>query len=315
MSEIANDEREQVTELADLSADGPAAHLREVERLTRAAVTDRPTLLLDHPPHVAGEILRPGDRLVVENFEHLRPHGPIVPRGTVNVYDAASFVAVVHRYADLERTTLWARQPSTGATVPSVTAIFDDHGGDVGDDDEGHLAAGWREHRAVLEVRMDPDWMAWAAVDGKRMDQVELAEFLNDQLHVITAPRAAELVSAITTFSTRRNVTFSQVVNLDSGEQEFTYLDKQGHEAAGTAVLPNKISLGLRPFYGAPETVLEVWLRYRLDQGRLTFTLTRIRPDRAEEAAWADVCGQIAAELPDFPLLQGHAPVPLRRSS
>lgn len=287
--------------LEPITEDGPAALAREVERLVRDNVTRRPVLAWDSPEHVIAEVLRPGDRLHVADIEHYLPE-PVTPRGTVTVYDAASFVQVVRRYT-ADGTTLWARQPSTGAPVPSVTAVFDDHIDQYG--------AGWREHRAQLVVRMDPDWQAWAAVDGNALDQVALAEFLTDQLHVIAEPRAADLIPAVTTFSTRRNLTFSQAMNLDTGETQFTYVEKG--ETAGAENLPNRLTINVRPFYGCQPVVLEVWLRYRLREGKLTFTLQRIRPDRAQEAAWGDVCGQIAAELGEqLPIWQGTAPDPLR---
>jgi uncharacterized protein YfdQ (DUF2303 family) len=292
--------------LDSIEADGPAQLAREVERLVRDNVIRRPVAASwDPPPHVLAEVFRPGDELVIRDMEQFAAE-PVMPRGFAVVYDAVSFATLCQRWGSTDRTTLWAQQPTTGATRPSITAVFDDH--------MDHDSAGWREHRARLEVRVDPDWAAWARVDGKPMDQVELAEFLTDQMHVITQPRAAELISAVTTFSTKRNVSFAQAINLDSGETQFTYVD-QKRDDAGDAVLPNRLTVSTRPFYGSSEVPMDVWVRYRLDSGRLTFTLQRIRPDRAEEAAWLDMCAQVAGELGDeypFPLLQGCPPEPLR---
>jgi uncharacterized protein YfdQ (DUF2303 family) len=288
--------------LEAISADGPAALAREVERIVTDHNTKRPTTAWGPQDHVLAEILRPGDQLVIRDLEQYEPQ-PVAPRGSVDVYDAPSFVALVQRHSD-DRTTLWAQQPATGAPIPSITAVFDDH-------TDANIA-GWREHRARLVVRMDPDWVAWSQVDKKALDQIQLAEFLTDQLHTIAQPRAAELIPAVSTFATKRNVTFSQGINLDTGETQFTYVDKAG-EDAGTERLPNRLTLNVRPFYGSSVTTLEVWLRYRLSEGRLRFTLERIRPDRAQEAAWGDMCDEIAAGLGDgLPIWQGAAPAPLR---
>jgi uncharacterized protein YfdQ (DUF2303 family) len=299
-----NDPTVQVPEppLEAIDADGPAALAREVERIVTDHNTKRPATAWAPQDHVLAEILRPGDQLVIRDLEQYEPQ-PVAPRGTTVVYDAPSFTRLVQRHADA-RTTLWARQPATGATIPSVTAVFDDH--------TDANTAGWREHRAQLKVRMDPDWVAWSQVDKKPMDQIQLAEFLTDQLHTIAQPRAAELIPAVSTFSTKRNVTFSQGINLDTGETQFTYVDQRG-ETAGTETLPNKLTLNVRPFYGSSVAALEVWLRYRITEGKLRFTLERIRPDRAEEAAWGDMCDEIAAGLgEDLPIWQGTAPDPLR---
>jgi uncharacterized protein YfdQ (DUF2303 family) len=296
-------------ELEPLSAGADLAELaREVERLTRNALTDRPAVGWVEPTGVLAQVLRPGDELVIRDLERYLDE-PRHPRGTYTVHDGPSFVTLVKRLGD-DRTTLWAQQRATGAASPSITAVLNDSS-DLDD------AVGWRDHRVTLQVRVDPDWAAWEARDatlgaGRWMSQVDLAEFLTDQLHNIVEPRPAELIAAVTTFSTKRNVTFGQSVRLESGEQEFVYTERNT-EDAGRVALPQKLTLNLRPFYGADTTALEVAVRYRISkEGGLALGLFRIRPDRAEDAAWADVCARVGDQLDRFPLLQGPPPAPLR---
>ncbi|GAA1401817.1 hypothetical protein GCM10009613_60780 [Pseudonocardia kongjuensis] len=286
---------------------GPGELLRETERLVRDAVSERPDVSWpDRPDHVLAQVLRPGDELRIKDLEQYLDE-PARPRGEYQVFDAPSFVTLVQRLRE-PQTTLWAHQPATGATSPSITAVFNDADGPDG------VGIGWRDHRAKLVVKVDPDWAAWAAIDGKALGQVAFAEFVNDHLHNIVDPPAAGLVGAITTFNVKRNVTFSQAVNLESGAQEFTWLERD--EAAGKVKLPTELTVRTRPYFGSDPVDLQVALRHRVTkEGGLSLIAVRIRPDIAEEQAWSVVTGRVSEELPDLPMLQGSAPASLRAGS
>lgn len=300
----------------DLTVDEPALDpvgsgagelVRETERLVNNASTDRPGVEWPlQPNHVVAQILRPGDNLRVKDLErHLDE--PVRARGDYTVFDAPSFVTLVTRLKD-EQTTLWAHQPSTGAASPSITAVLNDAAGPES------TSIGWRDHRAQLVVKVDPDWKAWADIDSKARSQVDFAEFINDHLHNIVDPPAAGLVGAITTFNVKRNVTFSQAVNLRTGEQEFTWQERD--EDAGKVKLPTELTIRVRPYFGAEPVDLVVALRHRVSrEGGLSIIAVRIRPDLAEEQAWTYVTGQIGEQLPDVPMLQGSAPASLRAGS
>lgn len=300
-------------ELASPGHDGPAALVRETERIVRNALTDRPSvdgLTPALPEHVAATWERPGDRLVFHDLEQYQPE-PARPRGGYVVYDAPSFIETVARMGQAQ-TTLWAEQPSTGATRPQITAVLND----AGDSED----VGWRDHRVTLQVRQDPDWLAWANIDAagdpelrRGLSQVAFAEFINDHLHNLTGEGAgATLLHAITTFSTNRKVTVRQDISLTTGEISMILVEEE--EAVDRVKLPTTINLNLRPFYGAGLVPLTVQLRYRWDKSNgVRFGLVRVRPDIAEDAAWQDVCTQVRSGLEEHghPLLQGSPPAPL----
>lgn len=310
-----NGDPEDLLELSSAEHDGPAALVRETERLVRLAVTDRPLLEWsgELPLHIGATAMRPGDDVVIRDLEQYLPE-PKRARGDYVTYDSESFIAVVKRLAGL-RTTLWAEQPSTGASKPQITAVLNDDGGYVA----GETDPGWRDHRVRLDVRVDPDWAAWARVDTagdpelqRGMSQVGLAEFLNDHMHNIAEGGGSQLLKAVTTFSTDRKLRVSQNINLTTGEIAMVMVDEED-TAVEQVRLPTKLTLNLRPFYGSAEVILEVELRYRWSkQNGVRFGLVRVRPDRSEDAAWLDVCAQVQAGLPDHPLLQGAPPASLR---
>lgn len=318
MSDRRLNDPQGVTDDQPVGADGPAALAREVERLTRNAVADRPEIELPDAvaalDHVVAYVQRPGDDFKVRDLEKFLAE-PVRPRGTYTVYDAPSFTTLLKRLtksATYPTATLWAQQPSTGAAKPSITAIINDHDAD-GD------ATGWRDHRAVLEVRPDPDWQAWEKRDGyvspnPWMDQVTFAEFIIDQTPNIV--QAQELYLAATTLQAHRSITFQSVVNLDTSALQAQYVEKIGNRENGGALeIPNRIWVKLRPFYGAEQVEQEVMLRYRFADGAIKFGLFRVRPDLVLEAAWNAWCESVSTELPELPLLQGAPPAEIKPAS
>lgn len=309
---------ENITGVLESVSDGPAALAREVERLVRNDITERPTVKLPEALQTgaASEYLhvyvkRPGDTLVVEDMEKYLDR-PVRPRGHYTVYDVDSFVTLLKRYGT-EDTTLWAQQPSTGAKVPSITAVINDG--------QDNIIVGWRDHRARLEVRPDPDWTAWALRDtghpdpaiarGAWLSQQEFANFLHDQTPNLDPAVASEAYSAAQGFAQHVNIEVISVVDLDNDLQQFTYNEtlQNGSERPGAIEMPRELYVNLRPFYGADVVQLRVNIRNRLGQSRRPeFGLVRHRPDLVEEKAWQAWCAQVAEQLEQFPLLQGPPP-------
>lgn len=312
---------------------GQAQAIREIERLTRNAETLRPALpgpvVEELPPHVLAQIRRPGDDLLVRDLERYQPE-PVRARGASEVHDDQSFIALVRRWGT-EATTLWARQPTTGAAAPSITAVLNDHQayGRDGASAEAPafdgtpigIAAGWGDHRVTLNTRPDPDWQAWALRDAGHpdpaiaerawMNQIALAEFLQDQLPNVSAPPAASLIDAVTTFEARQKISFNSAVRLDDGSVQMQWVE-QNERDSGVTVLPPKLTVKLRPFYGAPAADLDVWLRYRIKDGSIKFGLFRHRPDIVEDGAWQTWCAEISAALPGLPFVQGVPAAPVQ---
>lgn len=308
---------------------GQAQAVREIERLTRNAETARPEIpgAVDEllPDHVLARISRPGDTLQVRDLERYQDR-PVRARGSAEVHDAESFVALVRRWGT-EGTTLWATQPTTGAAAPSITAVLNDHdpvdlkhtAPDATPEFHTHtptiIGGGWGDHRVTLVTRPDVDWRAWALRDAGHpdptvadrawMDQVKLAEFLHDQLPNIVDPNPGELLDAVTTFEAKQNVTFNSAVRLEDGAVQMQWVENTDRGTAGTTQVPSKLTVRIRPFYGAPAVDLDVWIRYRIAKGTIRFGLFRHRPDIAEDGAWQRWCTEVSVGLPGLPLVQG----------
>jgi len=64
-------------------------------------------------------------------------------------------------------------------------------------------------------------------------------------------------------------VTFKQSTRLHSGERQFVYAEE--NEVRGQINLPEMISLRLPVYEGMEPDVIKVRIRYRIDDGKLTF--------------------------------------------
>ena len=131
-------------------------------------------------------------------------------KGKATLYDAASFIAHVVRFADPD-SAVFAVPPKIGpdgrmAQQPSLTAVLDYHeavnptGGDPtnASGTPGPSAAGRKEalprfgeHRAVYEFPLSEPWLKWLGKNGVLMSQAEFAAFIEDRIADVIMPPAS----------------------------------------------------------------------------------------------------------------------------
>lgn len=245
-------------------------------------------------------VLQGNERLEHWDFERQLPH-PREARGAASLHDPISFTEYVTRIhgSDPTNTTMWADEDRR-----SITAVFNDHL------DAGH--PGWRDHTATLHVRVDPDWAAWTARDGKLSSQVAFGEHLEDQAHTIVDPPAAELVAIATTLTAKRNLNFEQSTRLQTGDVAFTYREDT-QAKAGRLEVPERFTIRLSPFLGVDSIDISARLRYRISPDGLAIGYRLQRPDIAERQAFEAIQTAVADGTPaDIPMLWGTHPGALR---
>src|SRR5262245_14740370 len=239
----------------------------------------------------------------VLDVERLLEH-PSTQRAQVAVREPGSFCDYVLRYLT-PATALFASLPEL-----SITAVLDYH--DTAQPSEQHGAvagqARWGQHRAVLTLERTPAWQQWAAIDGKKLGQEAFAEFLDQHLPDIAQPAGADVLEIVRTLEATRAVNFRSAIRLDNGAHHFTYEDTiKATGGPGALDVPSTIVLGLAPFAGAPLYKLEARLRYRLDDGRLSFVVALLRPQVVVEDAFKAVCS-LVQDTVAAPLWQAAAP-------
>lgn len=309
-----------------------------VEVLARRAQNAEPVDFTDDyhlPEAVAVRVVRQDERIETTDLEKLEP-GPREQRGTAKLHDDRSFAAYVNRLKT-PATTMWANDLSD-TSLPTVTAVFNDHTGAVaevavrpsseGEDSDreptvlrGGNAAypGWRDHTAQLQVTYDEDWRDWRDADDKLMPQKAFATFLLDHQHTLGAEQFGQVMKAVSEFRSMRNVKHQSTVDLRTGVHTFTFEEQNAGSQQWVVQLPDKIVIRTWVYAGgddeAQKVDVEALLRYQEPgdaKGSLQLAYKIVRPAAVEREAWRRIVADIAATVPDVPMLQGAAPAALR---
>ncbi|WP_051580634.1 DUF2303 family protein [Pseudonocardia acaciae] len=271
-----------VAEAADLARQAEAAKAVDQAQLERGLVV---------------RVVRHDERIEVTDLEHILTT-PREARGAVTVYDPLDFISYLNRLAT-PATTGWA-DPESGCVV----AVFDDHQPE---------RPGWRQHRATLHVRRDPEWAAWTGNDSQLGAQEWFAEFIEDHFMSIVEPDAATMLEISSTFQAARNSSFERGVRLQSGDLQLRFVEETTAKAGtrGQLEVPERFTIRVSPYLGVAPVDLTARLRYRIRDGHLGIGYQLHRPDLAEQEAFNRVRAAVA-EHTQVPVHLGQAPTTLR---
>lgn len=217
---------------------------------------------------------------------------PTRKTGTTVLNDAESFVAVVN-----DQKGPGTRLFSTIAP-PTFTAVFNHHADQ----------AGWGDHRARYNAPLAPEWAAWTGMDGKKQHQVDLAQFIENNLVDVAfleprdghpgSPDGSTLLEVCRTLEAKKKVEFKSAIRLADGSTQFTYNeDVQGSARQGLLQVPEQFTLAIPVFENGAKWRVDVRLRYRIqDGGNLVMWLELIRPQKVIEGAVLELREQIAKD-------------------
>lgn len=226
----------------------------------------------------------------VESLEKNLP-APTRKAGTTVLNDAESFIAVVNDQKG-DNTRLFST-----IDPPTFTAVFNHHA-------EG---AGWGDHRAKYNAPISPEWGEWNKVDGKQMNQVDMAHFIEANMVDIVfltpnpetkhpgSPDGATFLEICRTLEAKKKVTFKSSVRLPDGSTQFTYdEDVAGSAVKGTMLIPEQFTIGVPVFENGDKWMVDVRFRYRIQEGgHLVMWLELVRPRKTIETAVKELREQI----------------------
>jgi uncharacterized protein YfdQ (DUF2303 family) len=265
--------------------------IEAIAKLTR--LTQQP---IDHPQG-GKAIMRPDG--VIDWLEPVDP--PLTHiRQQVKAYNAESFAAYVNTYKEVARDDVLATAQTTiFAELPSykVKAIIDYHAPGV---------AEYCHHTVLFEVPMSDEWRRWATIEGRPMGQVEFAEFLEENCNDIVDPPAAVFLDIVTTLQAKKNVSFTSGIRLSDGSNQLAYSEEIEAKGKGQLTLPSSFDIGVPVFEGGEAYKVRVLLRYRLTEGKITFTVKLHRRQFLQKTAFQDICTAIA-EKTGLPVLAAWA--------
>lgn len=290
----------------------PAGDLAALFDRARAAATE--ALPYSHPSERAESWLVPtGYTLAHVGTEHLEDH-PFRQHGTASLLTPDSLVTYLRRYATALTAVYVIPHRATG---PALVAVLNDHGPtSYADVDE--LAAlpdlpgvaGWRDHRAALELKLTPAWKRWAGASGKMLDQTTFAELIEDGITEIANPDGATLLEIAQTISASTDATFRSAHRLRDGQTQFSYVENVTTTAGATGELtiPQKLELVIAPFHGVAPRLITARLRYRITSGALTLGIILDQPEQYLADAVDEVAAHIREGVPaSIPFMWAHA--------
>lgn len=159
---------------------------------------------------------------------------------------------------------------------------------------------GNREHTATLELRHSPEWSEWTGIDGKLIQQVNFAQFIEDHISSIGSPDGGTLLDVVQTLTAKNKVDFKSSTLLANGQRQFEFAETIEAKAGqkGQLTVPTELTLVLRPFQGSEPVAITARFRYRLDEGQLFLGVRLAEPQRALEVAFDQIVSEVQQSVP-----------------
>lgn len=227
-------------------------------------------------------------KLNVQDLEsfHERPHRV---KRQLSHLTLASFIDYAKAW-ELQTSKLYADRKAL-----NVLLIVDDSTRDDGPT--------WGDHRSNYTCPLSKQWQAWIGSNKKRMAQLEMLEFLEDNLADIHRPDGSEILSMVTKFRETRNHVFSSEVSVQSGEFVFEATDTR-QSARSSTKLPEELILGLPVFENGKAYEVKARLRYRIQEGALSLWYELAHPDRMVDDAFTNVVVEVKEKLEGWALYE-----------
>lgn len=175
-------------------------------------------------------------------------------------------------------TTLWAKADNDTIHDFKVIAVLNDHE----DCSTPPALAGWRDFTATYEPVLSEDFKTWLAKEKTPFTQIEFAEFIEDNLHVITneqpiseeplkLPSGADMYHLALKLEIKENAHYKAIARPQSGGIELTYTNGPDEQTEQTMQAFDVFAIRV-PIYQHGEPVfIKARLRYRLKNGNVTF--------------------------------------------
>lgn len=244
------------------------------------------------PPHVLQDgstvVLR-GAGLVAERFAALNPVLPERVSQSETMIEADSFIAYVIQFG----TPTTINRASLGKN--QIEAVLDYHGRSR---ESGDFPVPQRmQHRVTLQCPYDLDYAKWKAVFGEPLEPKDFAYLVEDMIHTIGTPPAADLLEAVNDFKLERSVRFKTARSDRGGTISFGYeeVDSEGG-GDGTTKLPQVIEIIVPIFQGGNPIQLLAKVRYQMERGKLVFILAVPGLDQIERTTFRNIGERVATE-------------------
>ena len=230
---------------------------------------------------------------------------PLRKRGVVKVNDYLSFISYVSRHKQPGTEIFMSMSESGGG----FTAVLDWHV--AGNGVEDAKGARWGEHVCEFKCEHSPEWKRWLGSSGDAMTQLEMAQFIEDNMMDIIEPEAARMLEVVKTLEATQGVEFKSLVRLNNGDRGLHYQHVTAAKAGqmGDIEIPEKFLLRIPVFGNGLAYGVLCRFRYRIRDGALTLSYEVVRPHKVVETALVDARTAITEKLAVVPVMLGSAVV------
>lgn len=253
--------------------------VKDLEALVRASTIDT-----EHTD-VPFVVIPSGHKL--EDLERLQAR-PRRVREVVTLTTVESFIDYMKVWKQPTTSVIFANE-----NMRSLRATIDYHEADD---------PTWCDHRAIYQAQHSRELKAWLENSGKAMQQIAFAEFIEDRIADVVDPQGADLLERVLKLQFITKGVFGSAVRLQSGEFSLQYSEEQ---EKGSVEFPEKLALGIPLFHNGKAYKVDVRLRYRLAEGKVTFTYKLVDIDRLIEHAFAEIVQKVAAAVTEVAIYQG----------
>lgn len=208
-------------------------------------------------------------------LETLDEHVPKTPdrkRLSVDMKSVESFISYVNEHGS-ESTRIFA---SVDGPPYMFHAAIDFHEAGTGG------LASWNTHNCFLTMTLTDEWKLWIENNGKSINQIEFAEFINQNRMDIIEPDGATIAEIALTLEATNGGRCKTKIDLHDGTTHLEFQEDVTAKAGrdGKIKIPRMITLSLSPFVGIPPETLEAEFRFRTREGVVSFSYILQRPKR-----------------------------------
>lgn len=145
----------------------------------------------------------------------------------------------------------------------------------------------WNDHIATLNPPRSLESKTWLAGNKKHSDQRTLAEFIEENVSDILEPLGGSLLELVGRLTAKTTVNFVSGVRLDNGNEQLSYEESTTANAGakGNMEVPTLWKVALPVFQNGPRYEIQVRLRYRITERKLTLWYEMLNWHLAVKAA------------------------------
>jgi uncharacterized protein YfdQ (DUF2303 family) len=224
----------------------------------------------------------------IEDLQKFLP-APRHIQQSFNTEDVVSFIEYVKQW----------KQPSTrifyDAQALQFEAILDYHLPAAGD---AEAVPSWKSHVAALTLEQSDEWKVWAGSSGKRMTQVDFAQFVETNYGDVSTPTSADMLELALTLDVKKNVSWNSAIRLGNGQAQLGYTEEITGHGGGKRVqeIPEKISLSIPVLLYGAKRFVDARFRYRLQEQKLVLWYEIEKPAQILRDAGAAALNRVITE-------------------